>query len=796
MPSEEQPGLRFEIGHVLFIDIIGYSKLLITEQSERLRKLTEAVRATEQFRAAEADGKLVRLPTGDGMALVFRNSPEAPVHCALELSERLKAHPELQVRMGIHSGPVNDVADVNERTNITGAGINVAQRVMDCGAAGHILLSKRVADDLEQYPQWRAHLHGWGECEVKHGVRLSIVNLFTGNLGNPTRPVKFQGASARPTVRRWPRLAAVSLLMAGAIGFFIVRSKQTAPLSAALRAEPFTTFPGEELYPSFSPDGNQVVYTMAAAKENHTSVFVQQIGAGSPLRLTSDPGSDYNPVWSPDGRWIAFLRGDPATPLGRSQREVRLIPPLGGPERKLADVRVQEVTVNPVFLGWCPDSRCVIATDSGGEGKPDALFTIALETGEKRALTQPQPPAFADTNPSVSPDGRSLLFLRRTTWASGELHVLPLGRDMTPAGPARPVKVSGLKPENATWLPGGAEILFSTASFAGAGLWRVEATGGGAPARVPFVGEDGVMPAVSRAQANGLARLIYVRSFTDENIWRLDTPGAGEAASSAPTVAIASTRADIHPQLSPDGRRVAFTSTRSGEWEIWTSDLDGGNAVQLSSLHAPTGTGVPHWSPDGRQIVFASDAEGQFDIFLVPSGGGKPRNVTSHPAMDHVPTFSNDGQWIYFSSTRTGDYQVWKVRLSGGEPVQITKDGGWHSQESPDGADLFFTATPAVNVRVPLWRVPTSGGTPVKVMDRAMNGPFAVINQGVYYLEQSDKNTLQYFDFASSRSLTICPDLGNVADIGGCAVSPDGRTIFYGRRDSAVCDLMLVENFR
>src|SRR5438477_1738738 len=184
--------IQLEIAHVLFIDIVGYSKLLITEQSELLRRLSDVVRETEQFRRAEAQGKLVRLPTGDGMALVFRNSPEAPVQCALELSTGLKAHPELKVRMGIHSGPVNEVADVNERANITGAGINIAQRIMDCGDAGHILLSKHVAEDLEQYPQWRSHLHDLGECEVKHGVRIHAVNFYTDDVGNPDVPEKFQ----------------------------------------------------------------------------------------------------------------------------------------------------------------------------------------------------------------------------------------------------------------------------------------------------------------------------------------------------------------------------------------------------------------------------------------------------------------------------------------------------------------------------------------------------------------------------------------------------------------------------
>src|ERR1700738_5042817 len=173
--------------------------MLITEQSELLRKLTEIVRETEQFRTADAEGKLVRLPTGDGMAFVFSNSPDAPVQCAMELSKKLKAHPELSVRMGIHSGPVNEVADVNERTNITGAGINVAQRVMDCGDAGHILLSKHVADDLEQYPQWRSHLHDLGEREVKHGTRIHVVNLYTDDLGNREVPERLQQAKATPT---------------------------------------------------------------------------------------------------------------------------------------------------------------------------------------------------------------------------------------------------------------------------------------------------------------------------------------------------------------------------------------------------------------------------------------------------------------------------------------------------------------------------------------------------------------------------------------------------------------------
>src|ERR1700724_2502883 len=192
MAEDQKPKLRLEIAHVLFIDIVGYSKLRTTEQSTQIQKLREIVRGTEQFRIAEAEGKLLRLPTGDGGALVFRTSVEAPVLCALEISKELKKHPELRVRIGIHSGPVNEITDLNEQANIAGAGINIAQRVMDCGDAGHILLSKHVADDLEHYPRWLPYLHDLGQVEIKHGARIGIVNLYDGEVGSSRVPQKLR----------------------------------------------------------------------------------------------------------------------------------------------------------------------------------------------------------------------------------------------------------------------------------------------------------------------------------------------------------------------------------------------------------------------------------------------------------------------------------------------------------------------------------------------------------------------------------------------------------------------------
>jgi TolB-like protein/Tfp pilus assembly protein PilF/class 3 adenylate cyclase len=192
MGDEQKSKVRLEIAHVLFIDIVGYSKLRINEQSAQIEKLREIVRGTEQFRAADAEGKLLRLPTGDGGALAFRNNPEAPVLCAEEIAEALKNHPEIRVRMGIHSGPVNEVTDLNEQANIAGAGINIAQRIMDCGDADHILVSKHAAEDLEQYDQWQPYLHDLGECEGKHGERLHVVNLYDDEIGNSAVPTKFR----------------------------------------------------------------------------------------------------------------------------------------------------------------------------------------------------------------------------------------------------------------------------------------------------------------------------------------------------------------------------------------------------------------------------------------------------------------------------------------------------------------------------------------------------------------------------------------------------------------------------
>jgi eukaryotic-like serine/threonine-protein kinase len=591
-----------------------------------------------------------------------------------------------------------------------------------------------------------------------------------------------QTPAARGSRRwRWALAASVLIVVIAYAGWQASPSRESV---TPMRALPLASLSGLTRSPSFSPDGNQVAFAWTGSDGNNPDIYVQQIGAGAPLRLTTNPGNDYSPTWSPDGRWIAFLRGE-----GEGRRhELRLVPPLGGPERKLTEIQARGF-LRPVTLAWCPDSDCVVVTDSSGERQPDALFAVSLDTGERRPLTHPKDPVFADNDPAISPDGKWLAFRREVAPFTGELMLLPLGKDLTTAGEPRRLTPNELPAYGPRWTPDSAEILFS----AKGALWRLGISGAGTPERLPFVGEDGVAPIVSNPKTGGPARLAYVRIYTDANIWRIDTPTPGAPASSPPRVAIASTRRDGIANIASDGHQVAFTSTRSGENEIWRADVSGAGAVQLTFMAA--NPGWPRWSPTGEQVAFHSNPDGNGDVILVLAEGGKPRNLTAHPATDVFPTFSRDGRWVYFSSSRSGQSMIWKIPVSGGAAVQVSAGLGMMAIESPDGAYLYYTESTISNSPAPLLRIPIAGGPAVKITDGVNSTSFDVVDGGIYYLERVAGDTrLQYFDLALRKAITVAGNLGNV-DF-GLGASADGRTILFTRVDSSVNDLMLVENFR
>jgi TolB-like protein/class 3 adenylate cyclase/Tfp pilus assembly protein PilF len=301
MSIEIKKEIQLEIAHVLFVDIVGYSKLPINEQRALIEQLNDVVRGTDEFQAAETAGRLIKIPTGDGIALVFYHSPEAPVECALEMSRAIKKHPELRLRMGVHSGPVSGVIDVNEKANVAGAGINIAQRVMDCGDAGHILLSRHVAEDLEQYPHWQPHLHELGECEVKHGIRVSVVNLYTEELGNPAVPEKLKAACVaaaagrKRAAFRWITFGMLALLAAAAIGFLLFRYKRpSAAAGSAIPEKSIAVLPfenlSEEKQNAYFADGvqDEILTDLAKIADlkviSRTSVMQYKSGAARNLR--------------------------------------------------------------------------------------------------------------------------------------------------------------------------------------------------------------------------------------------------------------------------------------------------------------------------------------------------------------------------------------------------------------------------------------------------------------------------------------------------------------------------------
>ncbi len=393
MSDDASAQLRPEIGHVLFIDIVGYSKLLINEQSELVRHLNEMVRGCSQVREADTEGKLIRLATGDGMALVFRNSPEAPAACALELSRADQAHPELELRMGIHSGPINEIADVNERANVTGAGINMAQRVMDCGDAGHILLSKRAADDLREYRHWQPLLHDLGECEVKHGVVLSLVNLYQDELGNPTQPKKLSGGGKSPKAKsaraRWTLIGVVSLLLAASVFWFFLHQRRsgneivdTTPISKnSIAVLPFR---------NLSTDKDNAFFAVGIQDEILTA-----LAKISGLKVTSRTSTEHYQS-SPEN-------------LPQIARELRVAHVLEGSVQKAGD----RVHINVQLIRADKDEH--LWAESYDRGVAD-IFSVEVEVAQAvasslQAALSPEEKVRVETKPTENPDAY-VLYLR------------------------------------------------------------------------------------------------------------------------------------------------------------------------------------------------------------------------------------------------------------------------------------------------------------------------------------------------------------------------------------------------
>jgi Tol biopolymer transport system component len=494
--------------------------------------------------------------------------------------------------------------------------------------------------------------------------------------------------------------------------------------------------------------------------------------------LTTEPGRDSNPAWSPDGRSIAFLR---ELPNGRAA--LATVPPLGGTPRKLAECYRPDLPFMNPSPAWSPDGKWLVIADKGSPQDPFELTLVSVDTGEKHRLTSSPAKTIGDSDAAFSPDGRWLAFVRTASFLSSDLYLLGLSADMKPKGDPRRVTFDSRVMAHPSWTRNGREVVFSSGSPGASSLWRIALSGRGPPRRLAYAGDEPTCPSI----APQAYRLAYSHSIFDPNIWRLPLDGPDGKAGSAESV-LSSTRIDSHPVYSPDGKRIAFGSCRSGNNQIWVCDRDGSHAVQLTSFDGPIAA-LPRWSPDGERLVFDSNAAGQYDVYVVNVNGGQPQRLTDHPADDQAPNWSNDGRWIYFASHRSGEPQIWKMPATGGPPAQVTKGGGHFPSESPDGKFLYYAKKGGLS------RSPVAGGEESQVLDSLHAQSFAVTGQGIYFIKGPAASASIYFLRFSTGEVKMVYSIPKPVFF-GLSASPDGRSILYTQIDQQGSDLMLVENFR
>lgn len=580
---------------------------------------------------------------------------------------------------------------------------------------------------------------------------------------------------------------------------YLNRSRDNSDNEVKRGVVPVTALPGSEDHPSFSPDGNQVVFSWNGEKEDNTDIYIKVIGSEYPLRLTSDPNPDTDPVIMPDGRFVAFLR------RAGSSASIYLIPTLGGAERKLSDIFPYQPIPIGSNLAISPDGKYLAVPHKESDSNPFSIYLVSTESGQKARLTTPKDGIVGDLYPSFSRDGRYLAFSRLISIASSDIYTVSLNESMNENIESR-ITSDNMMIRGLCFTVNSREIVYASRRKGSIyNLWKVSLSGG-VPEPVTNNERDTISPALSPLGD----RLIYVQSLIDPNIWRIFINESGTP-SAPPQRLIASTFDEDSPSFSPDGKKIVFVSRRTGNFELWICTLDGSKPRQLTNIGGAL-TGTPRWSPDGRLIVFDCWVGANADIYVINAEGGQPRRITQDPSEDITPSWSGDSTHIYFASLRSGKMQLWRIQLEGGNPVQVTKDGGFEGFESPDGKSIYYSKGRGVPG---IWSIPlpppvgkfskkivVDNRKETPVLDQNYVGLYrywGVTKKGIYFASAQipSQPKLEFYDFNSKR-IQLITELNKplLRGLPGLAVSYDEGSILVTQVDQGGYDLMLMEGFK
>ncbi len=582
--------------------------------------------------------------------------------------------------------------------------------------------------------------------------------------------------------KRWLIPAAVaSLTVIFLVGEWYFVSRPASMVKISNLPTPLTTYPGAQINPNFSPDGRMLAFAWNGTARDNFDIYIKHLGVEDPVRLTNDPARDSSPVFSPDGKQIAFMR---ATGAGPSK--VMVMPATGGPEVEVGQADGIDNYMDSAMIAWTPDGRSVLASKVAKRNPLRfGLQSFPISGGEP-AWFVPAPesaPSSSDESgfccASFSRDGRQVAYLLVHAGLS-ELFVQTLSPSYQPEGQARQLTDFHLLVSTPAWMPDGQSLVVGTGERGSHHLWRVFRNGQPSQLMEPM-GDQAGQPAISPT-----GQLVFARSLPRSAIWQLDVTKPAQ-----PQQILQSTRANLSPHFSPDGKRIAFISTRTGSSEVWIANRDGTNTTRLTSMQNPI-TGWPHWSPDGSRIAFDSSPKGVYHHYTISAAGGEPVQITSGDALHGVPAWSPDSKTIYFYSNRFGE-QIASIPAGGGEIRQVTKQGGRLGKLSPDGRFLYFAKRNGESMG--LWRMPLPTGDEKLVVPRLMMFQFEPVDEGVYYtMVYPDTKTMEIrFHSPETGKDRLVISLPNTGPAPGMSVSPDGKTLLYATSMSGESSLMTAE---